>query len=206
MVEIIGELREFAFDMSDEKKAIRIREMKAAGWLLCDGSEYNVKSLPKLYDSIGSSWGASAPKISFRVPDLRGVFVRGWNGDKNSTGHLGRDPEATARLPIYSGGIAGSAVGSFQDFATARPTKNLTGDTGVAGKHDHASGVAVATEHIQAGGALYMCNFGRTSTDGDHYHSVEIKGGGDVETRPLNVAVVYFIFAGEDAHKALPVA
>lgn len=206
MSDIIGEISEFAFEMSAEKKPLRIKEMKAAGWLLCDGSEYNVKSLPSLYDKIGASWGASAPKISFRVPDLRGLFVRGWNGDKNSTGQLGRDPDAMARSPLYSGGAAGNAVGSHQEFATALPGRNFTGDTGVAGDHDHASGVAVATEHIQAGAALYMCTFGRTSHDGSHNHSVEIKGGGDVETRPQNVAVVYFVFAGPEAHGAEPVA
>jgi hypothetical protein len=53
---------------------------------------------------------------------------------------------------------------------------------------------------------LYMCTFGRTSHDGSHNHSVEIKGGGDVETRPQNVAVVYFVFAGAEAHGAEPVA
>jgi hypothetical protein len=205
MSDIIGELKEFAFEMSNEKCALRLKEMKAAGWLLCDGSEYNVKSLAKLYDRIGSSWGASAPKISFRVPDFRGLFVRGWNGNKNSTGQFGHDPDATARSAIYSGGAAGNSVGSFQDFKTGRPVKNFTGDTGMAGDHDHASGVAVPTEHIQAGGALFMCNFGRTSHDGSHNHSVEIKGGGDVETRPQNVAVVYFIYAGDEANKAEPI-
>lgn len=206
MTDTIGELKEFAFEMSNEKKPLRLREMKSAGWLMCDGSEYNVKSLAKLYDKIGSSWGASAPKISFRVPDMRGLFVRGWNGDKNSTGQSGRDPDATARSPIYSGAAAGNSVGSFQEFKTARPANNFTGDTGVAGAHDHASGIAVPNEHIRAGDALHMCDNGRTSHDGAHSHPVEIKAGGDIETRPQNVAVVYFIYAGDEANKAEPIA
>jgi hypothetical protein len=58
------------------------------GWLLGDGSVYLKTQYPQLYASIGDTWATctnpltgsaySAPASdSFRVPDLRGVFLRG---------------------------------------------------------------------------------------------------------------------------------
>ncbi len=49
------------------------------GWLLCDGELYEVGSFPELFGVIGDSWGTTSPDL-FRVPDLRGVFLRGASG------------------------------------------------------------------------------------------------------------------------------
>ena len=56
------------------------------GWLICDGTLYNAADYPALYAVIGSSYG-SAGANTFRTPDLRGEFVRGWdNGRGVDTG------------------------------------------------------------------------------------------------------------------------
>lgn len=58
------------------------------GWLECDGSSYAQSTYPQLYAAIGATWATctnpltgsaySAPSAgNFRVPDLRGVFLRG---------------------------------------------------------------------------------------------------------------------------------
>lgn len=58
------------------------------GWLECDGSAYAQTAYPQLYAELGSTWNTctnpltgsaySAPAAGyFRVPDLRGVFLRG---------------------------------------------------------------------------------------------------------------------------------
>jgi microcystin-dependent protein len=58
------------------------------GWLECDGSTYSQTLYPQLYATLGSTWATctnpltgsaySAPTAgNFRVPDLRGTFLRG---------------------------------------------------------------------------------------------------------------------------------
>lgn len=53
------------------------------GWLICDGSSYSsdpAGDYYELYVVIGSSFTPPTdPPNTFRVPDLRGMFVRGWN-------------------------------------------------------------------------------------------------------------------------------
>lgn len=60
------------------------------GWLLCDGSYYGKSEYAKLYAAIEDIHGESGG--SFRVPDLRGMFLRGV--DKNLDGESsGNDPD-----------------------------------------------------------------------------------------------------------------
>ena len=59
------------------------------GWLLCDGHEEQVSDYPALFYAIEHSWGGS--NDVFRVPDLRGQFLRGVDLDADV------DPDADAR-------------------------------------------------------------------------------------------------------------
>ncbi|MFQ5606043.1 MAG: DUF6519 domain-containing protein, partial [bacterium] len=56
------------------------------GWLECDGREITEAGFPELYDKIKDRF---APGDPVTVPDLRGVFVRGWDHDR------GEDPGRT---------------------------------------------------------------------------------------------------------------
>jgi microcystin-dependent protein len=40
-----------------------------AGWLLCDGAEYQVADFPRLYEAIGNTWGGT-PGSTFAVPSF----------------------------------------------------------------------------------------------------------------------------------------
>jgi len=61
-------------------------------YLECDGSEYSRSSYPDLYSVIGLTFGGSASRETFRVPDLRGLFIRGMNNGR------GLDLDASVRL------------------------------------------------------------------------------------------------------------
>ena len=61
-----------------------------------------------LFAAIGSAFGADAP-ATFRVPDLRGRFLRGT--DQNTK----RDPDAGSRRAEPNGANSGDRVGSVQD-------------------------------------------------------------------------------------------
>jgi hypothetical protein len=47
-----------------------------AGYLLCDGNYVSKTQYADLYAAIGDAWGV-APGDNFRLPDLRGLFLRG---------------------------------------------------------------------------------------------------------------------------------
>ncbi|WP_208441949.1 tail fiber protein [Bartonella raoultii] len=53
-----------------------------SGWLLCDGKAYLRSDYPALYEAIRTRWGGSDSWTKFNVPDLRGVFLRGVDDDR----------------------------------------------------------------------------------------------------------------------------
>jgi microcystin-dependent protein len=135
-----------------------------AGWLLCDGKSYS-RNAPydKLYAVIGSASG-SADTANFNVPDLRGMFLRGVDGN------AGRDLDSGTRTALIPGGNAGNQVGSFQAdaFKSHTHTENQTqyGGTGT-----------------QSGGFNWP-----------NYTSLTNTGTtGGKETRPINTYVNYII-------------
>jgi microcystin-dependent protein len=88
------------------------------GFLECNGQIVLKTDYPKLFETIGSTYGSDVE--SFQVPDLRGQFLRGWNHDG------GVDPEAGSRS-------TGNRVGSKQGFDTNKT--NLSVTPGGAHKH-----------------------------------------------------------------------
>ena len=53
------------------------------GWLLCNGATYKRTAYPALFAAIGTKWGTSVAADSFKVPDTRGQFLRGWDDGRN---------------------------------------------------------------------------------------------------------------------------
>lgn len=116
----------------------------------------------------GSDVEGSIYQVRFHensVPDLRGVFLRGID----PTG--ARDSVRTA--------------GNLQDFSTARPKSDFTGATTPSGEvaHDKHSGTMAGQE-----GQSHVFEYGTVPAQ-----AVTITGGGDTETRPINVAVFFYI-------------
>ena len=59
------------------------------GWIPCDGRTLSRAAYPRLFSAIGTLYGAPDAS-SFRVPDYRGEFLRGWD----ATGGTGRGVDA----------------------------------------------------------------------------------------------------------------
>ena len=104
-----------AVDSSLPSGAVMYFAMQAApaGWLKADGSAVSRTQYPALFAAIGTTFGAGNGKTTFNLPDLRGEFVRSWDGGR------GIDP--------------GRAFGSAQGDAI----RNITGsiDTGINSGH-----------------------------------------------------------------------
>ena len=161
------------------------------GYLACDGSEHNISNYPALFDAIETSWGGNGSS-TFRVPDLRGQFLRGL--DQGS----GNDPDAGSRT-AKNGGNSGDNVGSFQgdQFKSHNHTMNS------AGNHSHRYNDYYYSENRDGGGSelgsnssdndnrLHQKTGRTTSSAGAHTHTINNRGGN--ETRPTNAAVFYII-------------
>jgi len=122
-----------------------------SGWIICNGAEYAIADYGDLHTAIGTTWGAltngsgGAGSTHFRVPDLRGAFLRGTGSHGSST-------------MANSSAFAGASVGSFENdsfqghyhtflnyqwFSTG-PNSELVGVTGtIPPANDGAAGSGV---------------------------------------------------------------
>jgi microcystin-dependent protein len=118
------------------------------GYLICDGTSLLRTDFPDLFAAIGTSWGA-VDAIHFNLPDLRGRFTRMQNLG------TGRDPDATTRTAINTGGATGDNVGSLQDDAFKSHThgKGTYTVTQVNGVGQPISGTSAAEQTGATGGS-----------------------------------------------------
>lgn len=165
-----------------------------AGYLVCDGREVNIADYPLLFAAIGTSWGGNG-STTFRLPDLRGQFLRGVDGG------AGIDPNAGARTAL-NGGNTGDEVGSYQldEFATHTHTGTTDNDGEhfhqITGEHSEVAAfngndIILDTDNNGPTGNTNTAN--QTDTDGAHTHNFTTDATGGDETRPKNAYVHYII-------------
>ena len=152
-----------------------LSEGREEKWRLADAS-----TIPP-----GSKYGTLVANASIasidRLPDLRGVFLRGLNIGRTDGKE---DPDGNNRK-----------AGDYQGVATKRPNRAFTGVTVESGEHSH--GFDGSRHHNSGAGdharAKPKGQRRTTSPAGKHRHNVEITGGGDKETRPANASVYLYI-------------
>lgn len=102
----VGEIRPFASEFPP-----------AAGWLECKGQVLTIANHAQLFEVTANAFGGAAAG-TFKIPDLRGAFVRGWNHDKTAADEGPFDPDAATRT-VPNGGPGYPAndhnhVGTYQ--------------------------------------------------------------------------------------------
>ncbi len=87
------------------------KRLLGEGWVPCDGRALSAGCFGELYRVLGTRYGSGHGDGTFRVPDYRGLFLRGRQqaGDTPQ-----RDPGRAERTPP-AGGNSADAVGSQQD-------------------------------------------------------------------------------------------
>lgn len=147
-----------------------------AGWLFCDGASYATSAYPALYGAIINSWGSGGTG-SFNVPDLRGRFLRGMDGNANL------DPEKNFRQVSKPGGLPGNNVGSIQGDAFQGHQHFAVGETSARAAGGFTGwGISAGQAQTSAAGC------GNPITDGSN-GTPQISS----ETRPKNAYVMYII-------------
>jgi len=151
-------------------------------WLECNGQAISRATYSLLFSKVGTSYGIGDGSTTFNLPDLRGVFVRGWNGAVTGT-----DPNR----------VLGSTQ---QDSIKAHSHAAGTLVTSIAPNHSHTieregsgqGGTRPALANVGVSTAPLLSN---TSSAGSHSHTVtgSTASTGDGETRPINTALKYII-------------
>lgn len=131
-------------------------------YLACEGQYLSTTTYSALYAVLGTRYGAGSG--TFRLPDFRGYFPRGWSHGS------GVDPDAGSRTNRGDGTV-GDNVGTKQG------TQNLA--------HTHV--VIIGTEGVAQGGALA---YGLNSPSG--LGGMAQSSGGN-ESRPPNMNVLFCI-------------
>ena len=158
-----------------------------SGWVVCNGAEYAIADYGDLHTAIGTTWGAltngsgGAGSSHFRVPDLRGEFLRGFDNGQ------GNDPDAASRT-------GGDAIGSSQGHNTAYQATRT--NSPYQSSHDDytlfftSSGATWGSHpQITIGVNSYSFYRGPTSTG----YVTELVVGSGTDTRPRNKYVQYCI-------------
>jgi microcystin-dependent protein len=134
-------------------------------FLLCDGSILKKKDFKELSDAIGTAWGTAKNDLEFKIPDLRGLFLRGVNGDRTDAFC---DPDADKRT-------GRNTVGSIQTDELRTHHHDFPGDS----------------ELVTIGHNSYTPGHADAATNG----AKQTKDFGGSETRPKNAYVYYLIKA-----------
>ena len=182
-----GELRAFSISESNTPQLITLA---ARGWIPADGRLLDKLAFPELYAALGKTWGEPVEPKQFRLPDARGVFLRGYSGS------AGNDPDKDTRIAVGTGGPVGNRVGTYQldalldhghiDPGHSHGIPQYSGKNGAQGAFDQSAGAGLLSTTND------KSNIGRV----DHARA-------SVETRPRNIAVYYFVYVGRPVSPAI---
>ena len=136
-------------------------DVAPANFLPCEGGYYSTTTYAALYAVLGTRYGAGSG--TFRVPDYRGYFLRGWSHTS------GVDPDASSRTN-RGDGTSGDNVG------TAQGTQNLA--------HTHST--TLNHSPMSTGGAYCLAPTGTPYSYGSG-------SSGRNESRPVNKSVLWII-------------
>ena len=92
-----------------------VEEKIPEGYLFCNGQEVSRTTYKDLFDVIGTTYGSTSG-TTFKVPDLRGKFVRGNGSTTFDSGGYGNRTHSSAGLGATQGDTIRNIVGKTSDF------------------------------------------------------------------------------------------
>ena len=161
------------------------------GYLECDGQLLDRSAFAALFNVIGTRYG-NTTSSNFRVPDLRGEFIRGYDHGRGIDSGRGiNDPQG------------GQNTSHNHSVSITTSTTSLTG-TITKISETYASGGGTATGVFTKGSSqtasltpsrVDNSPAGSFSMDASHNHSVSgnTANQGGNESRPRNIAMMYII-------------
>jgi len=146
------------------------------GFLECDGSTISRTAYAELFNNIGETFGGGDGSTTFRIPDLRGLFVRGWSngatvdngrlfgtlqGDaiRNITGEIGYEPDSNYNALFVQDNVPSTGAFNTVEGEYTSQVANGTYTSPVTGKleFDASRTVPTADENRPINMALMYC-------------------------------------------------
>lgn len=93
----------------------------------CDGRAISRSTYSELYSLIGTSFGAGDGVNTFNIPDYRGLFLRGWDGNSNRDKDRVFGQIQQAGLPNHDHIFNGTTAVNNVSHSHTRGTMNITG-------------------------------------------------------------------------------
>jgi microcystin-dependent protein len=142
------------------------------GWLECNGDPISRETYADLFSIIGDMYGSGDEISTFNLPDMRGMFVRGWNHGKKVVTGENEDPDAGSRTD-RGDSTEGDNIGTKQSYQIQ--------------KHNHVLRLA-----FSGYGSFHDTDKSNSSNNFlDSSHSIGSYGGR--ETRPENIYLMFII-------------
>lgn len=159
------------------------------GWLYCDGAAYSRTTYSRLFNVIGTTYGAGDGVTTFNVPDLRDYFIRGWNGfrdfNEDEAGNVGAHKHSLEGMVTSAGTAHSHTRGTMEIKGTAQwafigATALKSSYSGAFAVDTSAEGVDSVTAGVTASYVGYPITFtasqgwtGSTSPESSHTHNLE---------------------------------
>jgi microcystin-dependent protein len=152
-----------------------------AGWIVCDGSTVSADDYPRLGEpGAVASFYHDRASGTYRVPDLRGRFIRGVDGG------AGNDPEAASRVDMFD---RSTVLGAKEPYSI---------QTSSYGSHTHPYAMfpqPTDTEKMVSELEFWSFPIG-TGVLPDDPPVTDLQAGASSESRPLNVYLYFIIYVG----------
>lgn len=102
-----------------------------SGWLECNGAAISRVDYAALWLAIGGYWGSGNGTTTFNIPDLRGVFTRGWDNGRGVDAGRGLGSNQAQDFKSFhfenNGGPAPTGWGHAANIAKTGKNGNIFG-------------------------------------------------------------------------------
>ncbi|MDP9709848.1 UNVERIFIED_ORG: microcystin-dependent protein [Pseudomonas fluorescens] len=191
------------------------------GWLRCNGAAVSRTTYARLFAMLGAHYGAGDGLTTFNLPDMRGLFPRGWDDGRGVDPSRAFGTFQDMMIHSHAHTASAAAVGDHLHAAWTDAQGNHVHRTwtDAQGNHSHsapsAPGVgqgAGGPNTIQMSGGAHETSWAGNHAHnvamdaaGHHAHNVGVGGGGahthgvtvaaagGTETRPKNLALLFCI-------------
>lgn len=185
-----------------------------SGWLKANGDIVSRTTYAALFTKIGTRYGSGDGSTTFKLPDLRGEFVRGWDDGRGvDLGRaLGSSQTSQNLAHVHSGTASSGGSHSHNGSVDTAGSHTHTGTAAIIGNTGGGGNGTTTVTYTSGGPAQIEVNTGGThshtlainsagdhnhglniNSAGSHSHSLTINSEGGTEARPRNVAMLALI-------------
>lgn len=152
-------------------------------WLACDGQAVSRAEYDVLFARIGTTYGAGNGSTTFNVPDLRGEFIRGWDGGRGVDAGRTFGSAQADEIKSHTHLLGSSTLGG----STYAETGDATGSDSGSGKGTFPTG---GTETRPRNVAMLPCIKAKTLSQVDaallgQAQQIYVRKAGDTMTGTL---------------------